>query len=48
MVPNNKEETEILNQYIDKRIVIQGTLFEAVFGSHHTDVLIRIEEVLDE
>jgi len=47
VVPNNEEETKNLKKYINKRIIIQGTLFEAIFGSHHMDVLIRIEEVLD-
>ena len=47
VVPKNKEETELIEQYINKDIVIQGTLFEAIFGGHHTDVLIKIDEILD-
>jgi len=47
VVPKNKEETELVEQYINKRITIQGTLFEAIFGGHHTDVLIYVERILD-
>lgn len=47
VVPNNKEETELVKQYINKRITIQGTLFEAIFGGHHTDVLIKVDKILD-
>lgn len=47
VVPKNKEETELIKQYINKVIVIQGTLFEAIFGGHHTDVLIYVDEILD-
>lgn len=47
VVPIGKEKTELLYNYIDKRVRIQGTLFEAIFGGHHTDVLIQVEEILD-
>ena len=47
VVPMNKEQTELLEQYINKSITIQGTLFEAIFGGHHTDTLIRVEKILD-
>lgn len=47
VVPNNEEETELLKQYIDKHIGIQGTLFEALHGGHYTDVLINIVKILD-
>ena len=47
VVPMNKEQTELVEQYINKRITIQGTLFGAIFGGHHTDVLIEVEEILD-
>lgn len=46
VVPMNKEQTELLDQYINKRVLIQGTLFEAIFGGHHTEVLIELEKVL--
>lgn len=42
-----KEEIEILKQYENKHIVIQGTLFEAVLGPHYTDVLIDLEKILE-
>ncbi|WP_353097558.1 DUF4431 domain-containing protein [Tissierella praeacuta] len=32
---------------MDKRIIIQGTLFLAHIDHHHTDVLIQVEKVLD-
>lgn len=47
VVPMNKEDTEIVKQYINKRIIIQGTLFSAHTGHHHTDVLIQVEKILD-
>ncbi len=47
VVPMNKEQTELVEQYINKRITIQGTLFGAIFGGHHTDVLIEVEKILD-
>lgn len=47
VVPMSKEQTELVEQYINKRIMIQGTLFGAIFGGHHTDVLIEVEEILD-
>ena len=46
VVPMNKEQTQLLEQYINKRVIIQGTLFEAIFGGHHTEVLIQLEKVL--
>lgn len=48
VVPKNKEEAELVEQYINKRIKIQGTFFEAIFGGHHTDVLIYVEKVLNQ
>lgn len=42
-----KEEIEILKQYENKHIVIQGTLFEAVLGPHYTEVLIDLEKILE-
>ncbi|WP_352420675.1 DUF4431 domain-containing protein [Proteiniborus sp.] len=47
VVPIGKEKTELLDNYIGKRVRIQGTLFEAIFGGHHTNVLIQVEEILD-
>lgn len=47
VVPIDKEKTELLGTYIDKQVRIQGTLFEAIFGGHHTDVLIQVEKILD-
>lgn len=47
VVPMNKEQTELLDQYINKRVIIQGTLFEAIFGGHHREVLIEVEKILD-
>lgn len=47
VVPINTENIEIVEQYINKRIKIQGTLFEALTGHHHTNVLIEVEKVLD-
>ena len=47
VVPIGKEKTELLDNYINKRVRIQGTLFEAIFGGHHTNVLIQVEEILD-
>lgn len=47
VVPMNKEQTELVEQYINKRTTIQGTLFGAIFGGHHTDVLIEVEKILD-
>ncbi|NLV88897.1 MAG: DUF4431 domain-containing protein [Tissierellia bacterium] len=47
VVPMGEEETELLDSYIDSRVRIQGTLFKAIFGGHHTDVLIQVEEILD-
>ncbi len=47
VIPMSEEETELLDNYIDNRVRIQGTLFKAIFGGHHTDVLIQVEEILD-
>ena len=47
VVPMNKEQTELVEQYLNKRIMIQGALFGSIFGGHHTDALIRIEKILD-
>lgn len=47
VIPMDKEKAELLDNYIDKRVRIQGTLFKAIFGGHHTDVLIRVEKILD-
>lgn len=47
VVPMNQEDIELVNQYIDKRIIIQGTLFLAHTGHHHTDVLMQVEKILD-
>lgn len=47
VIPIGEEETELLDNYIDNRVRIQGTLFKAIFGGHHTDILIQVEEILD-
>lgn len=47
VIPKSDQQIKILNQYINKSIVIEGTLFEAVLGhAHHTDVLLDIENIL--
>lgn len=43
----NPEEVEIIKQYKNKRIKIQGTLFSAFTGHHHTEVLIVVDKILD-
>lgn len=40
-----KEQIEELKEYKNKRIKIQGTLFEALVGRHFTDVLIDVDEI---
>lgn len=40
IIPKNKEQTDILYEYVNKPIKVKGTLFEAVLGhAHHTDVV---------
>lgn len=34
-------------QYKDKRIKVQGTLFSAFTGHHHTEVLMFVDEILE-
>ena len=46
VVTTSKEQTELLELYINKSVLIEGTLFEAIFGGHHKEVLIQLEKVL--
>lgn len=43
----NKDEVDIVKQYKNKHIKIQGTLFSAHTGHHHTDVLVDVDKILD-
>jgi hypothetical protein len=49
VVPINEDDIKIVRQYLNnhKHIKIQGTLFSAHTGHHHTDVLIEVKKVLD-
>lgn len=43
----NKDEVDIVKQYKNKHIKIQGTLFSAHTGHHHTDILVDLDKILD-
>lgn len=47
VVAMDKETSDLLDTYLDKRVKIRGTLFEAIFGGHHTKVLIEVGEILE-
>lgn len=47
VVPSNEEESKLLEEYINKSIIIKGSLFEALLGhAHHTEVVLDMEEIL--
>ena len=39
---------EMAKQYKDKQIKVQGTLFSAFTGHHHTKVLMFVDEILED
>ena len=47
VVPLGEEDLKSLKKYLDKHIKIQGTLFSALTGHHHTEVLIEVKSILD-
>ena len=47
VVPLGEEDLKSIKKYLDKRIKIEGTLFSALTGHHHTEVLIEVKSILD-
>ena len=47
VVPLGEEDLKSVDKYLDKRIKIEGTLFSALTGHHHTEVLIEVKRILD-
>ncbi len=47
VVPLGEEDLKSVNKYLDKRIKIEGTLFSALTGHHHTEVLIEVKRILE-
>lgn len=47
VVPIGEEDLKSIKKYLDKRIKIEGTLFSALTGHHHTEVLIEVKSILE-
>lgn len=47
VVPLGEEDLKSIKKYLDKHIKIEGTLFSALTGHHHTEVLIEVKRILD-
>lgn len=47
VVPIGEEDLKSIKKYLDKRIKIEGTLFSALTGHHHTEVLIEVKRILE-
>lgn len=45
IVPADEKKHEELQAYVDKTIRVQGTLFSAHTGHHHSDILLTLDKI---